>query len=77
MFFGRPPALTPPPTLTPLEKDAMRYRFIRKAIAQTIEKHPEIAGIQVRPPGKKHWFDTVQDFDEAIDEAIKNDRKRT
>lgn len=76
MFWPRISHSPKPPELTPVERDALRYQFIRKVIEGMVKDHPAVAGIHVRPPGKKYWFDTVNDFDDAIDEAMRHDRKR-
>lgn len=51
--------------------DAARYRYIRRVLGEAIAENPHIAGFQIRPPGKKYWFDKQQDIDEAINYAMK------
>jgi hypothetical protein len=58
-----------------LTKDAERYRYIKRVFASSIELHPYLAVVGIRPPGKKYWFETVKDLDEALDEAMANEDK--
>jgi len=53
-----------------IEQDARRYRFLRLALEQAIKDNPSIAGIYIRPPGKKYWFENAKDIDDAIDEQM-------
>jgi len=57
-----------------IEQDARRYQYIRSALSQAIKDNPTIAGVYIRPPGKKYWFENVKDIDEAIDELLEDDR---
>jgi hypothetical protein len=56
--------------MTDVDIDAARYQFIREQIKAAMKDSPYLVGIQLHPPGKKHWFETIKDFDEAIDEAM-------
>jgi hypothetical protein len=56
--------------LVDIEKDAKRYAFIRTHLVEAILKNPYIAGVYIKPPGKKYWFDNASDIDQAIDEAM-------
>lgn len=53
-----------------IEQDARRYAYIRAHLVQAIKDNPSIAGVYIRPPGKKYWFERERDIDDAIDEAM-------
>lgn len=55
--------------------DAERYQYIRKVLMEAIADNPHIAGIYLTPPSKKYWFETQQDIDDAIDEAMRGENK--
>jgi hypothetical protein len=39
-------------------------------LEEAIKENPYLAGVYIKPPGKKYWFETAADIDQAIDEAI-------
>lgn len=53
-----------------IEQDARRYAYIRLALSKAIESNPSIAGVYIKPPGKKYWFESDKDIDAAIDQAM-------
>lgn len=59
--------------MTDIEQDARRYAYIRACLALAIKANPTIAGVYIKPPGKKYWFDKDQDIDAAIDEAMEGE----
>lgn len=56
-----------------IEQDARRYAYLRACLAQAIKENPSIAGVYIKPPGKKYWFDKEKDIDDAIDEAMEQE----
>lgn len=60
--------------MTDIEQDARRYAFIRSALAAAIIDNPTMAGVYIKPPGKKYWFDSPKDIDAAIDECIEDQK---
>lgn len=53
-----------------IEQDAKRYQHIRELMGQAIKVNAHGAIFILHPPGKKAWFDTLEDVDAAIDEQM-------